>query len=105
MNSSVIRQKPSQGAEAWRSLFLFLFMCEDMREKSGVEFSVSDNGLKTRTIFGFFLAIRENLRNYCFLILIPVFSSILSLSDLNWEKKECSGLAALYVNFLYGLDP
>jgi len=63
MNSSVIQQKLSQGAEAWRSFFLFLFMCEDMREKSCVEFSASDNGLTTRTKFGFFFTIRENLRN------------------------------------------
>jgi hypothetical protein len=44
MNSSVIQQKTSQGAEAWRSLFLFLFMCEDMRNKSDGVFSASDNG-------------------------------------------------------------
>jgi hypothetical protein len=43
MNPSVIQQKPSQGAEAWRSLFFVSFMCEDMRKKSGVEFSSSDN--------------------------------------------------------------
>lgn len=44
MNSGVIQQKPSQGAQAWRSLFFFLFMCEDIRNESSVEFSVYHNG-------------------------------------------------------------
>jgi hypothetical protein len=44
MNSSIVQQKMSQGAEAWRSFFFFLFMCKDMRMKSGVKFSASDNG-------------------------------------------------------------
>jgi len=67
MNPSVIQHKPNQGAGAWRSLFFFLFMCEDMRNKSGVDVSASDYShllaLQHVTIFGFCLTVREILWN------------------------------------------